>query len=93
MLTVRPTRITGEPLADDYEVRSGGFTVGRIYLDRASVQPHLAWYWTINGVHAGPGIMQLQGRTPSLEDAKAALRENWNKWLAWAQLAETPAAQ
>jgi hypothetical protein len=90
MLTIRTTRIAGESLADDYEVRSGGLTVGRIYLDRASVQPHLAWYWAINGVHAGPGIMQLQDRAASLEDAKAALRENWQRWLAWAKLAELP---
>ena len=44
----------------------------------------------VNGVHAGPTVMQLQGRAPTLDDAKAALRENWNKWLQWAQLAEIP---
>jgi hypothetical protein len=57
------------------------------------MQPEARWYWTIYGVHAGPGVMKLQGRAPSLEDAKAALRVNWNKWLAWAQLAETPGPQ
>jgi hypothetical protein len=24
--------------------------------------------------------MKLQGREPTLEDAKTAVRENWNKW-------------
>jgi hypothetical protein len=32
--------------------------------------------------------MQLQGRAASLEAGKAQLRETWQKWLAWAKLAE-----
>ena len=94
MLTIRPTRITDRlPETPDFEVRSGGLGVGRIYEDATSAQPQFRWYWTIYGVHAGPGVMQLQGREPTLEDAKTALRENWNKWLAWARLAEMPGEQ
>ena len=93
MLTIRPTRITGEALPDDYEVRSGGLSIGRIYLDRASVQPDLAWYWSIYAVHAGPGVMALQGRAATLEEAKLALRQNWDRWLAWAELVEAPGKQ
>ena len=89
-LTIRATNITGEPRADDYDVRSGGLSVGRIYSDRTSTQPHLSWFWAINGVHAGPSVMQLTGRAPSLEEAKVALRANWDRWLAWAKLAELP---
>ncbi len=91
MLTLRLTRITEQPPATpDYVVYSGGLNIGRIYEDVTGAQPAARWYWTIYGVHAGPAVMALQGRAASLEAAKAQLRENWEKWLAWAQLAELP---
>jgi hypothetical protein len=87
-LTIRRTRITDQSSDNDLEVRSGGLSVGGIYEDITSAQPSARWYWSIYGVHAGPGVMALQGRAATLDEAKADLRSNWQKWLAWAKLAE-----
>ena len=90
-LTMRRTNITGQPSTDpDYCVYSGGLCVGRMYENLPGGQPQNRWFWAINGVHAGPSVMQLTGRAPTLDAAKADLRSNWQKWLAWAKLAELP---
>lgn len=73
---------------NDFDVKSGEFTVGRIYLANNINPPQANWYWAINGVHAGPTVMGKQGYGHSREEAMALLRENWNKWLAWAALRE-----
>jgi hypothetical protein len=44
--------------------------------------------WTLNGVPDGPGGLALAGSAESPEGAKAALRESWGRWLAWAALSE-----
>jgi hypothetical protein len=66
---------------------SGEFALGRIY-EECGARPELRWYWAINGVHAGPTVMRKDGRTRSLEGAKAQFADNWQKWLAWAGLKE-----
>jgi hypothetical protein len=71
----------------DYVVMSGDFVVGRIYEDR-HVRKELRWFWAINGVRAGSSVMQKDGRTPTIEEAKAHLADNWRRWLAWAKLHE-----
>jgi hypothetical protein len=72
----------------DYCVMSGEFVVGRIMKDRTGLQTDRAWEWAINGVHAGPDVMKKRGYGPTLAEAKAQFRENWNKWLDWAALQE-----
>jgi hypothetical protein len=66
---------------------NGQLEVGRIYkrdtLDKSDSQ----WLWAINGVpQAAPGVMRVAGIAASFEQAKAELQENWEKWLAWANL-------
>jgi hypothetical protein len=88
-LAMRPTLITNKRSeTPDYVVLSGGLSVGRIYEDVSSLQESSRWYWTIYGVHAGPNVMAIQGHAATLDEAKATLRENWAKWLAWAKLEE-----
>ena len=65
-----PVRISQrQPDREDYEVRSGELSLGRIYDDISTTQPSQRWYWSIYGVQAGPGIMALQGRAASLDEA------------------------
>jgi hypothetical protein len=45
-----------------------------------------AWRWSINGVHAGPAVMQINGMAATCEEAQQALAENCRRWLAWAAL-------
>src|SRR5215471_4715527 len=73
----------------DHLVMNGQLEIGRIYkrdtLDKSDPQ----WLWAINGVpRATPGVMRVAGIAPSLEQAQAELQENWEKWLAWANLQE-----
>jgi bifunctional non-homologous end joining protein LigD len=61
--------------------------LGRIERMRATYGPPGEWRWAINGVHAPPDVMQIAGQAATLERAKLELAENWQKWLAWAQVA------
>jgi hypothetical protein len=71
-----------------YSVMSGGLLVGRITNEARQVASSAPpWRWAINGVHAGPEIMQIVGNTATLEQAQQQLAENWRRWLAWAALA------
>jgi hypothetical protein len=90
-LTLRPAGL--KPPADheklpDWSVMSGEFVVGRIYEVQAATQPESRWFWVINGVHAGPDVMQKAGYAPTFDRAKAALKANWEYWLTWAKLKE-----
>jgi hypothetical protein len=88
-LKLRPTGLSSAIYQDqiDWIVVSGEFVVGRIYEERHA-REELRWFWAINGVHAGPAIMRKDGRTPTLDEAKAQFADNWGKWLAWAALKE-----
>jgi hypothetical protein len=92
-LTLRPTDLKPRAAHDrhpDWTVLTGGMIVGRIY-DRSGIggDPDVRWFWAINGgVHGPPSVMQITGHAPSFEQAKAELRANWHKWLAWARLLE-----
>jgi hypothetical protein len=73
---------------DDYDVKSGEFTVGRIYRMSNMAPPQPSWLWAINGVHGAHGVMTSTGQTQTREDAMEQFAMNWRKWLAWAGLQE-----
>ncbi len=91
MLTLRPTDLstaaTHQP-RPDWTVMSGGLRVGRIYEIDGPNDSAYRWYWALNGVHAGPDVMQITGMAPTFEEAKAAFGENWEKWKTWAKLTD-----
>jgi hypothetical protein len=73
----------------DHLVMSGQLHVGRIYRRESASSSESQWLWAINGVQpVDPGVMRLAGMTASLDQAQAELKENWDKWLAWAKLQE-----
>ena len=80
MLTLRPTGLSSPVYQDqlDYVVIEDGRTIGRLYEDEHAL-PELCWFWSI-AVFVGyrPGVT-TNGRTPSLEQAKAQFLENWQK--------------
>lgn len=83
--TLRPTNISGETREDDWEVRYNGETIGRIY--RTKWHPtDIQWFWTITAVFAPAAGFIQKARTATLDEAKAEVKANWNKWLAWAKL-------
>ncbi len=70
----------------DHLVMNGQLEVGRIYKRDTPNKSNSQWLWAVNGVWAEPGIMRFAGIAPSFEQAKSELQENWEKWLAWANL-------
>jgi hypothetical protein len=90
-LTLRPTGLSSPVHKDlvDYTVFSGGWAIGRIYED-VSTRPELRWYWSLFGPQASLDVIQKEGREPTLDAAKAQLKEQWEKWLAWSALTERP---
>ena len=74
----------------DHLVMNGQLEVGRIYRRDTPDKSDSQWLWAINGVpRAAPGVMRVAGIAPSFEQAKAELQDNWEKWLAWANLQVT----
>jgi hypothetical protein len=68
---------------------NGQLEVGRIYKRDTPNKSDSQWLWVINGVPlAAPSVMRVAGIAASFEQAKAELQENWEKWLAWANLQE-----
>src|SRR6266568_2435351 len=73
----------------DHLVMHGQLEIGRIYKRDTPDKSDSQWLWAINGVpRAAPGVMRVAGIAPSFEQAKAELQDNWEQWLAWADLQE-----
>ena len=73
---------------DDYHVMHGELQVGQIYKRKAAIRPEAQWLWTLNGVPATADGLAVTGLAANLDDATAALKESWSKWLAAAELSE-----
>jgi hypothetical protein len=82
-LSLRPTGLSPPVYRDqlDCEVIEDGQAIGRMYEDRHAL-PELRWFWSIT-VFVGyrPDVV-TNGRTPSLEEAKARFLKNWQKCRA-----------
>jgi len=73
-------------LPDDHHVMQGGWRVGRIYKRQDARRPEIQWLWFISGVSRGPDGLRLTGMSGTLDEALAALKDNWDRLLVWAQL-------
>jgi hypothetical protein len=85
----------GDSSPDDHRVMQGGWQVGRIYKRRDALRPETQWLWFISGISRGPDGLRLSGMSGTPDEALAALKDSWNKLMAWAQLtaAETDAGK
>ena len=88
---VDPAAFEGQPLilkrigAEDYSVRVNDMVAGRIMAQPRS-GGRLVWFWTVTGPYLPDQLRPSHGEAESLEDAKAAFRAKFDKWLAWAAL-------
>jgi hypothetical protein len=73
---------------DEYHVMHGELQVGQIYKRKAALRPEAQWLWALNGVPAGRDALAISGLAPTLDDALAALKERWSKWLESSELTE-----
>jgi hypothetical protein len=81
---VRASRIwPDERPRNDWLVLDDGVVVGRIYENDSTPEPRSRWFWALNGA-AGKALqhgIRGSGLAPSLEEAKTAWRENYDRWL------------
>ena len=69
-----------------YTVRSDGFIVGTIS-ERVQPPSKRHWEWSLS--HQGdPKVVHGSGMQPTPDEAKTVFRENWLRWLEWAELKE-----
>jgi hypothetical protein len=76
---------------DDHHVMQGEWQVGRIHRRQDARRPDVQWFWIISWVFRGPDGLRLSGMNATLDESFAALKEAWNKWLAWAGLTQAKA--
>jgi hypothetical protein len=74
---------------EDFTICSGNWEMGRIYKQKGNPE-HLRWFWSIFGILAKPADVRTDGHAPTFEAAKKDLEASWCRWLAWAELSETP---
>jgi hypothetical protein len=95
LLTVAIDSLSDDLLArktadDDYTISidagaHGRLTVGRI-MRVARASGRVAFFWTITGPAAPEAGIGLVGEADNLEDAKAALRQAFDRVLHWAAM-------
>jgi hypothetical protein len=72
---------------DDFDIVSGGLVIGTLVQE--GVGREQRWRWSVYGIIApATANMRLSGHAADLEQAKAAIADNWQKWLALAKLKE-----
>jgi hypothetical protein len=61
-----------------------GRPVGRIYEKHAPASPDHAWFWSITEYVEPRSVLRTSGSAETLDAAKAAFRDTFDKWRAWA---------
>ncbi|MGX1323869.1 hypothetical protein AB7M17_007322 [Bradyrhizobium sp. USDA 377] len=79
-LSLRPTLIGGETAEGDYTVMREGRPIGRIRLTQDQVANAPVWAWTITVPL--PMAPWSAGGAESLDAAKVAFREAWERFYA-----------
>jgi hypothetical protein len=77
MLTVRPTQLSRNPRTKDWCVYEDGQEIGRLYEDVTASRPENAWFWSLTVMGPSRDRVQTNGRAPTLEQAKADFRAQW----------------
>jgi hypothetical protein len=81
------SRPSGHWFEDVYDIVSGGLVIGRLVQE--GVGREQRWRWYVYGIVApATANMRLSGHAADLVQAKAAIADNWEKWLALAKLKE-----
>ena len=79
----------GDGSEDDYRVLHGELEVGQIYRRKAALRPETQWLWALNGVPEDPHGLAVTGLAATLDEAIAALKVRWSKWLVSVGLTES----
>ena len=83
-LTLRPTRLSRDPKAEDWNIFDGGNQpVGRIYKDNAAPTESVRWFWALQITGAHQAGVETTGRAPALARAKDAFKKSYEAWQQW----------
>jgi hypothetical protein len=87
MSLVLQPKLDGSP--DEHRVIHGAFQVGS--MKKMTFRTDEKWFWSLSSVLFGPTEVRISGVAATLEEAKIAIKENWELWLKWAELSEIQA--
>ena len=73
------SRTSGTWSDDDYDVRSEGTCVGRIFRATAGAPAETPWFWGIEFHRRRNRVGPHQGHTADLKEAMRAFREAWER--------------
>src|SRR5262245_22415679 len=83
-LTLRPTGLSRDPNAQDWCIYDGGTEpVGRVYEDRTAPTEASRWAWFLQVTDAHEAGVETSGRAATLDEAKAAFKENHDGYQQW----------
>jgi hypothetical protein len=86
-LTMRPTDLDRSPATanlDHWIVLDDDIPIGRIYQRHAPANADVAWFWSVTTYVEPRAGLRMSGTTGTLDDAKAAFRDSYDKWRDWA---------
>jgi hypothetical protein len=86
-LTMRPTDLDRSPAMadlDDWIVLDDGRPIGRIYQRHAPANADVTWFWSITAYVEPRSELRTSGMAETLDAAKAAFRDSYDKWRDWA---------
>jgi hypothetical protein len=87
-LTMRPTtnrdRSPATADLDHWIVIDDGIPIGRIYKRHAPANADVAWFWSITAYVEPRSELRTNGMAETLDAAKAAFRDSYDKWRDWA---------
>jgi hypothetical protein len=84
-MSLRPEPHPKDP--DAKRVMHGGLEIGSIHKSKMPTK-FKQWIWSVNSLLYGPPGMRLSGVVGTVEEGAAAIRQNWDLWLEWADLSE-----
>jgi hypothetical protein len=64
---------------------------GRFFRRKGALSPDATWIWAVTGVFDGLDAMRRSGMPAAIEEAQAAVKENWDRWMTSASLSESGA--
>lgn len=76
-------RSTWPDKSDDYVATIAGLDAARIMLEPRAGSA-LVWCWYMTGPYLPPHLAPVSGTADTLNEAKAAVRVKFDRWLAWA---------
>ena len=86
-LTLRPTDLERSPATahlEDWIVLDDGKPIRRIYQRHAPANADVAWFWSITTYVEPRAGLRTSGMADTLDAAKAAFRDSYDKWRDWA---------